>query len=433
MKYRDRTKQTDVDEFDFSARSAPFNRTETLANFTSFVPQNTNVPLYNAFPVLSELNPFLNQLRSRAAGLANVLVNSNREDFESSETVLAGYAMGVLEPSDGLRIITGARIERTKFRSDGNFVFDSDGSALPDATVANPSVSNEFTDILPTLLVRYEASSDLLVRGSFNMALQRPNFEDTRNVHSALDDGTTRSLELQNPLLDPAKAMQFDASVAWYPNRNTGLTLGVFYKRIRDFIVDADFLNVDIRNIPGVNVPLPTSLPGGFVYNNVEVPVNGDVGKIWGAEFSYSQNFTFLPKPLNGLFAVVSATWADSKAQSSVRTGSFVFPGQPKWVVNGSLGYEDKGFSIRGAMTYRDEVLDSIASTPVLDRIRPAFTSFDIDVRFNITDAIQLYADAINITGEQDERYYRGDANGGFFNQIERYGRTFQLGVRASF
>jgi outer membrane receptor protein involved in Fe transport len=84
-------------------------------------------------------------------------------------------------------------------------------------------------------------------------------------------------------------------------------------------------------------------------------------------------------------------------------------------------------------MTYRDAVLDSIASTPVLDELRPSFTSFDVNVRFNITPTIQLYGDAINITGERDESFYRGDANGSFFSQIERYGRTFQVGVRASF
>ena len=432
-KYRQRTKNADVDEFDFAARSAPLSRTETLASFQTFVPDNTKLPLYGAFPVLSELNTFLDQIRPAVAGQPGVFVNSNREDYESRERVLAGYAMGSLELSDGLRLVGGVRVERTRFRSDGNFVYDSDGSAFPDQTIALPTATKNFTEWLPSVVLRYDFSPTIVFRAAASRAIQRPNFEDTRNVQSALDDGDERSIDLQNPSLDPARALQFDASVAWYPNRNTGLTLGVFYKRITNFIVDTNLQNIDIRTIPGVDIPLPDAIPGGFVFNDVEVALNGDVGTIYGVEFAYSQSYTFLPRPLNGLFTSVSATWVKSKARIDVREGTFAFPDQPKWVLNGSLGYEDKRFSLRGSATYRSENVDSIASVSPLDEIRAAYLSFDLNARFNVTRGIQLYADAINLSDERDEVSYRGDRNGGFFSEIERYGRTFQLGVRATF
>jgi TonB-dependent receptor len=433
FKYREREKQADVDEFDFSARSAPLNRTESLANFTSFVPKNTILPLYGQFPVISELNSFLDPQRALIASLPSVLVNSNREDFNSVEKVLAGYAMGTIEPIDGLKLISGIRVERTRFNSAGQFVFDSDGSVLPDATIANPAASKTFTEVLPSVIVRYDASPTLLFRGAWTFAIQRPNFDDTRNVHSALDDGSQRSIELQNPLLDPAKAMQFDASVSWYPNRNTGVTVGFFYKRIRDFIVDTNLTDVDIRTIAGGNIPLPAAIPGGFFYNDVEVPLNGNVGKIYGVEAAYSQSFTFLPQPFNGLFISASGTWAKSTADIDVRAGNFAFPGQPKWVANGSIGYEDKLFSLRGSVTFKDKTVESIASVAPLDEVRASYLSYDVNFRFNLTEDIQLYADAINLSNERDEIAYRGDRNGGYFQEIERFGRTFQVGIRANF
>jgi iron complex outermembrane recepter protein len=433
FKYRERNKRTDVDEFDFAARSAPLNRTESLANFGLFVPQNTRLPLYGQFPNVDELNTFLAPQLDLIASLPSVLVNSNREDFESNEKVLAGYAMGTIEPFDGFKLISGVRVERTRFNSQGQFVFDSDGSVFPDATIANPRASKTFTEFLPSVIVRYDVSPTLLLRGAWTFAIQRPNFDDTRNVHSALDDGTQRTIELQNPLLDPAKAMQFDASVSWYPNRNTGVTLGLFYKRIRDFIVDTSLSNVDIRTIAGGSIPLPAAIPGGFFYNDVEVPLNGNVGKIYGVEAAYSQSFTFLPKPFDGLFISASGTWAKSEADIDVRAGTFAFPGQPKWVANGSIGYEDQLFSLRGSVTYKDKTVESIASVAPLDEVRASYLSYDLNFRLNVTKDIQLYADAINLSNERDEIGYRGDRNGGYFQEIERFGRTFQVGLRANF
>jgi iron complex outermembrane recepter protein len=434
LKYRERQKQADVDEFDFAARSAPLNRTESLANFTQFVPRNTRLPLYGQFPVLSELNTILEPQRALIASLPSVLVNSSREDFKSEEKVLAGYVMGSIEPFDGFKLISGIRVERTRFNSQGQFVFDSDGSVLVDATIPNPRASKTFTEVLPSVIVRYDASPTLLFRGAWTFAIQRPNFDDTRNVHSALDDGTQRSLELQNPLLDPAKAMQFDASASWYPDRNTGITVGFFYKRIRDFIVDTNLINVaDIRTIAGGSIPLPAAIPGGFAFTSVEVPLNGNVGKIYGIEAAYSQSFTFLPQPFNGLFISASGTWAKSTADIDVRAGSFAFPGQPKWVANGSIGYEDKLISLRGSVTYKDKTVESIASVAPLDEVRASYLSYDVNFRFNVTKDIQLYADAINLSNERDEIGYRGDRNGGYFAEIERFGRTFQVGIRATF
>ncbi len=440
FKYREREKAADVDEFDFTARNAPLSRTESLANFTRFTPKNSRLPFYGQFPVLAELNSFLEPQRALIASLPSVLVNSSREDYKSSEKVLATYVMGTIEPADGLKIISGVRVERTTFNSSGQFVFDSDGSALVDTVIANPDARKTFAEVLPSFIVRYDVSRSLLLRGAISFAIQRPNFDDTRNVHSALDQGPNgRSVELQNPLLDPAKATQFDVSASWYPNRNTGFTVGFFYKRIKDFIVDTNLVSpsltsfIDIRTVAGGNIPLPASLPGGFGYNKVEVALNGNVGKIYGIEAAYSQSFTFLPKPLDGLFISASGTWAKSKADIDVRAGSFAFPGQPKWVANGSIGYEDKLFSLRGSVTYKDKTVESVASVAPLDEVRASYLSYDLNFRLNVMKGIQLYADAINLTNERDEIGYRGDRNGGYFQEIERYGRTFQVGIRADF
>ncbi|APE29427.1 hypothetical protein [Aurantiacibacter gangjinensis] len=50
------------------------------------------------------------------------------------------------------------------------------------------------------------------------------------------------------------------------------------------------------------------------------------------------------------------------------------------------------------------------------------------------TDAIQVYADAININGAGEERFFRGGGlTGPVYNGNEQYGATYQLGARIRF
>jgi iron complex outermembrane recepter protein len=463
-KFRERTKETDVDEFEFTA--AQVGMVRTMGTFTTFAPSNSILPFYAPFPNLAELRTALDAgvalaLTTPAAG--GVLVAKGREDFLSRERVSAAYGMVSFDPIDDLKIIAGMRVETTEFTSQGQFVLDNEAVTVfdtgtpgvtpgpqtvsSDASIANPNAKKSYTNYLPSIVARYDVSPKVLLRAAWTNAIQRPNFEDSRNVHSAtLTPGTNpvspalrndvTSISLGNPNLDPAKASQFDASVNWYPNRNTALTFGVFYKRISDFIFDANLNNVDLRTVAGGSIPLPAVDPGnqgGYIYDSVEVALNGDVGTIKGAEFSYNQAYTFFPKPFDGLFTSLSVTWADSEATSVVRADKFAFPGQSKWIVAASAGYENKKFSLRGSMTYRDGNLASLSDVAVLDELRKSYLSYDINMRYDINNTWQIYADAININEARDIRYYRGDANGGFFQELERFGSTYQIGIKASF
>lgn len=192
---------------------------------------------------------------------------------------------------------------------------------------------------------------------------------------------------------------------------------------------------MDIGNLPGVAIPLPAGLTAADrLFDQVSVPVNGESAEIYGVEFAYSQNFTFLPGALSGLFVNANVTWAKSKSELEFRPGANLsFPGQPKWVANASLGYENDDFSTRVSLNYRDELLSGVADVPEEDTFRASFMTLDYSLRFTFIPDVQIYIDISNLTGEQDERYYRGGAAGPLFERIERFGRTFQTGVRFNF
>ena len=445
-KFRRRDKDADVDEFlledvaDIIATGgSAVDATPTLADYSLQAIGGTRLTNFPLFPTNDVLDTLFSTFATNVPGFTDpTLLNSNREDFDAREEVLAGYGMATLDLGEATRIVGGVRVEKTKFDTVGSFVIDVENGA----PIVFPGTggSNEYTDVLPSLIVRHNMG-DLQLRAAWTNAIQRGNFNDINNVQiGSRSDDDDRSIDLTNPGLDPAKATQFDAGIAWFPNRDTSVQITGFYKKIDDFIVGATFNGttagrVDIGNLPGVAIPLPAGLSANDrLFDEVSVAINGDSATIYGIEFAWSQNYTFLPGGLSGLFTTANLTWAKSESELEFRPGADLpFPGQPEWTGNASIGYENDDFSTRVSVNYRSDLLSGVADVPEEDTFRGDFLSVDVSARFTFIPDLQIYMDISNITGERDERYFRGGSDGPLFERIERYGRTFQLGMRYSF
>ncbi|NJO35472.1 MAG: TonB-dependent receptor [Rhodospirillales bacterium] len=180
-----------------------------------------------------------------------------------------------------------------------------------------------------------------------------------------------------------------------------------------------------------------------FFYHSPAYFANGDTAEIFGLELGYYQAYTFLPGVLSGLFTQANVTFADSSADTVLVDRSFRFPDQADIIGNAAIGWEYRGFSIRGAVAYQGERLRSINTAELVDASEPGGdvleqdrTQFDINVRYDLTDRLQLYFDAQNITGAGDNRFFRGSAsalNQGIFFDRQDYGATYQVGLRGRF
>ncbi len=129
-------------------------------------------------------------------------------------------------------------------------------------------------------------------------------------------------------------------------------------------------------------------------------------------------------------------TLATSEAQVALRPGeTFAFPGQADLTGNLSLGWENDAFSLRVAGTHTGERLQGLASSArkFEDRYRAAYSQLDINIRWNINDTFQIYADGINLTGAKEQRYHIGGGAGGIFERVQDFGSSYQVGVRARF
>lgn len=381
-------------------------------------------------------------------------------------------------------------------------VAQADRAAFLDTRAARSVIEarsggNDYTKWFPSVNLKWAATNEFLVRASYSEGLKRPEFREAAaiqflttveqtddnlvcnlligaspegagcpniintttipqslgsvneavallNAARAADDGNafrTQAGPARNPFLEPLTSQNFDASVAWYPNVNTVLSIGVFHKRIDNFIVPITLAGQDVTRI-GFDIDDGTQNSVGI--SAIETFANGDKAEITGLELNYYQAYTFLPGLLTGLFVQANATIAESSASSDLVDRDFRFPDQSDLIGNVSIGWENERFSVRGAMVYQGDRLRGINTGALADgnivtagdEIEDERTQFDINVRWDVRDSMQLYVDAINITDAEDNRYFRGSSdtlNGSFFSRRQNYGATYQAGVRFKF
>src|SRR5690606_4401257 len=112
------------------------------------------------------------EFSARPQDVAENTMVSLIEDYSASEDVLAGYLMATMDFGN-LRLIAGARVERTEFEASGWMVdLDEDGAL----TASRSAASSSYTSVLPGLHLRYDTDGDWVLRGAVTTTIARPSF-----------------------------------------------------------------------------------------------------------------------------------------------------------------------------------------------------------------------------------------------------------------
>lgn len=365
-------------------------------------------------------------------GELDSLFDSTVEDYSVSEDVMAGYLLGRWD-SNTLRVIGGVRYEHTKNDIRANTVtLVEEGGELPDGSEAEDdtviSVPNQFKrsygDWLPSLTVRWEPQQNLVLRAAGYKSLVRPKLSKLAPRFTIeQNDDNEREGEFGNPNLKPYEAWNFDAGVEYYLPNNGALSAGVFYKDVKNFIVDT--------NLEDAGEYM------GIAYDEATIPINGDSAKIWGVELSYTQALRFLPSPFDGLLVNANYTYTDATGKVPVDGDitdlrKITLPSASKHTFNAALGYEKGPVSLRLAGTYRSKYLDELGDDAPEDRIIDNHFQLDLSAKYDVTKQVQVFYEWVNIN---NAKYYAYNNVGARQNllQFEQYKWTMKFGARVKF
>lgn len=382
----------------------------TSFTYAAFAEQQTNYPFFGGQRI--------NARRAQAAFYAmrggltanRLYAESETADWNSTEDVTSLYAMGGVTFGK-LNVLTGARFEQTQFESTGN-------TLLTSTTVNHITRGRDYDNLLPGLYLKYNLTKQTVLRAAWSNSLTRPGFDESSIVRSVLEPANY--IKLGNPDLDPMESVNWDASIEHYLPSLGLISVGAFHKNIKNFAYGT-FLP-GTPNDPALGYPVSTF-------------VNGPKATVSGVELAYQQQFTFLPKPLDGFGFMANATITESEAEYyRVRSLAFEkdkFIGQSDDVGNIALTYEKGGFFIRAAMNFRSPRLredEPVGASKNEDRWVDDFKQFDVNASYKFNRHFEVFGEALNITDEPFRVYF--GRNGVRLTQFEEYGWSANFGVR---
>jgi TonB-dependent receptor len=388
---------------------------------------------------LAEINPlpggqaFVDFFDANRAGFvendAVTTFLSAAASYRAEEDIFAGYGLARFE-NGPLRAILGLRVEHTQNDLFGNLVAfieeeeDDDGNVItPDTTIVTPTVfENDYTNLLPSLNLRYQAGDDVIIRLAGYRSLGRPNFEQLAPRFEVEDNEGA----FGNPFLQPFTAWNADVGFEWYFEPNAVVSVGGFYKRINDFIFEFEGEEEDFASLPFAGGGLDT-----FDIEEFTVFLNGEDARVLGLEFAYQQNLSFLPGLLDGTLIAVNYTLSDSRA--TLPDGREIsLPTNSRHVVSGTVGYEKGPLSLRFGGVYRSSYLDEIGGDAFEDRFVTDHFQIDLSIKYRLKKHLLVYAEAVNANNEPFQAVF-GGPNTRLLSQFEEYGWTAKWGVRLNY
>jgi len=206
----------------------------------------------------------------------------NANNYNSDQTVVAGYLMAELPLTNKLRAVTGARVETTAVRLE---TFDTDVTLATYPKLDGEQKLIDQVDVLPSLNLNYEMTEDMKVRMAFNRTLARPTFREIAPFASQ----RIGYVEVGNPDLQRTLIDNVDVRWELFPGAGEMFSLSGFYKGFenpieRTFNPEAGNTEITWRNVESA------FLLGGEIEVRKNLEFLGD----GFAPFSIGGNFSYI-------------------------------------------------------------------------------------------------------------------------------------------
>ncbi|WP_286741036.1 TonB-dependent receptor [Pseudoalteromonas sp. UBA2102] len=302
-------------------------------------------------------------------------------------------------------------------------------------------LGTKYTDYLPSLNLNLQLNDNSLVRFAAAKVMSRAPINRLAGDASAnvSDDGVINGSSNNNPFLKPFYADQYDLSYEYYFEEGNGtVAAALFYKNIDSFVEILSIENFDFKG-NGFNVPDsiedPVSGEQVATTNGIYTTAvnNGEGGYIRGLELAYTQVFSFLPSPFNGLGANASYSYTESEIESITSLGGDTLaqslPGLSNNVLNATVFYALDDFETRLNVRYRDEfVSEQVAINEQVVNF-DAETVIDFQTSYRFSDSLTMLLQVNNLTDEPTQSYFGSEQRTG---TTQYFGRQFYLGFTYS-
>ena len=343
---------------------------------------------------------------------------ANPLTYAASEKIGAGY-IEVKARYRRLEATAGVRVEHTDQGYSIKYQSPIESLRIPDG-------DSKYTDVLPSVNLKYSLTRRQNLRLSYFRSINRPGFYEMVPYTVVNEDYTEKG----NPDLKRARIDNADIRYEFFPNPSDQILLGAFYKRIQDPIEYA------LQRPKGATTQDLFYMPGNFGTAH-NFGIEADLIKYFHS-FGVKANYTYTHSSIK----TEKTVWIN-KEQTTTQQKRPLY-GQSAHVANLSLLYKDvrRGWDAQFALSYTGDRISSVSQFLDNDIWEKGFVQGDFSIEKKFKIGLAVYLKANNLFDNKREEYIKlGDAiNEGMPQQqpqegktlISRaqYGRTFLIGIR---
>lgn len=336
-------------------------------------------------------------------------------NFDASEDVTAAYVR--FDQSFGdLDVVAGLRMEHTSINYSGReLILDEEGDV--EDLINTNEVDNNYTNVLPSFLLKYEFDKNTNIKASITNTLARPKYIDL--VPRVEVNNEDVEIEIGNPDLTPTTSWNLDLMAEHYFQSIGLVSGGIFYKDISDFIVNG--IQSDYNYL-------------GQTWEKFTQPINAGDATLFGVEVAFQRQFDFLPGFLRQTGFYANYTYTKSTVNNfqieDREDDDLTLPGTPENTLNASLYYEGKKLSARLSYNYAGAFVEEYSDKAFEDIYYDKVSYLDFNTSYHFNKNFMLFAELNNILNTP-LRYYQGESQ--YTYQAEYYDIKVNFGLKLNF
>jgi len=301
-------------------------------------------------------------------------------------------------------------------------LFPAEDQAFANGASLEQTGENSYTDVLPSLNVRYKMRDDLFLRFAVAKSLTRPNFplllpgftvnaQEGRVVNGVCTekgagDSTPGDCVFRyngfsgNADLEPMRSWQYDVTLEWYMSPTNSVTGALFYKDLSGFMETS------------LGTVVPYTNNGVTREVTVLRPENQGDGLVRGLEVAYNGFFDFLPSfwknfGARAAFTYVESSGARNVAQNPYDTNQranatlegYPLEGLSKTNYNAELYYSTDSFEARLAYNWRERYLLTMAAANLnVPAWADDYGQLDASIQYSITPNVKVGIQGVNLS-----------------------------------
>ncbi|MBQ4829333.1 TonB-dependent receptor [Alteromonas sp. MMG017] len=388
-------------------------------------------------------------------------------------------------------LLTGIRYENTDVTSIANISLPSgiawegnnDFNVRFGSDMEDVEVDSSYDHFLPALDFDIEVMENVIARFSYSKTIARPTYNNlsaastvgTPSSPTLLSDGPTATASSGNPALIPLESDNVDLSLEYYFDETSYVSVGFYDKRVKNFIgneqveenifgltdatagprAQAAMDELEARGIPISDTSLfnmVAAMENGVDYDSMtdeqfeaeydiipngddplmtfinSKPVNNKNANIYGFELAAQHFFGDTGFGIQANYTTVTGDIGfDNNANPSIT--QFALVGLSD-TANLIFMYEMDALQARIAYNWRDKFLDTTSQYVNEPGYTEAYSQIDFSMSYEVSDALTVSFEGINITDENIRRHGRTSA---MLWKIDELGARYALGARYTF